>query len=244
MASNILFILEGQDTEKKITENLTKYFIKENSVVHCAYCSDLYLLYKEISEDTDLDIFVLLKEIPTNKTKLSKYNRNDFSEIYMFFDYDGHATMADDNKVIKVLNFFNEETTSGKLFISYPMVESLKHFSPKIDFKELKVKAKENIKYKQIVGYEAKNELKQITKYTKKIWIQLIELHLKKVNFITNEDYSLPMENISQDDIFSNQLDKYINNDSTVAILSSFPVFLFEYYGYGYISRLLLKQEK
>ena len=138
MASNILFVFEGERTEKQIANNLSKYFIVENSIIHCAYCSDIYLLHKEISEDTDLDTFALLKDKPSNKDILSSYQRNEFAEIYMFFDYDGHATMADDEKIKEVLSFFDEETTSGKLYISYPMVESLKHFSKTIDFANLK----------------------------------------------------------------------------------------------------------
>ena len=125
---NILFIFEGEKTEKQITDNLTKYFINENLVVQCAYCANIYKLYKDIIEDEDLDTFLLLKELPNNQEIFSQYNSNDFAEIYMFFDYDGHDTIADDKKVTELLKFFNEETLKGKLFISYPMVEALKHF--------------------------------------------------------------------------------------------------------------------
>jgi len=240
--ANILFIFEGEKTEKQITDNLTKYFISENSVIQCAYCANIYKLYKEISDDEDLDTFLLIKELPNNKEILSKYTSNDFAEIYMFFDYDGHDTIADDKKVSELLHFFNEETLKGKLFISYPMVEALKHFSNSMLFEQLKVKAKKNIKYKHLVSTEADKELIQINKYTKEIWIQLIELHLNKMNFITNDSFSLPIQIISQYEIFKNQLLKYINIDSTVAVLSSFPIFIFEYYGQDYIFDLILKK--
>lgn len=58
------------------------------------------------------------------------------------------------------------------------MFEALKHFSESIDFMNSKVKAKENISYKQIVDKEAHNKLKQISKHSKALWIRLIELHL------------------------------------------------------------------
>jgi len=103
----------------------------------------------------------------------------------------------------------------------------------------LKVKAKENIRYKQLVGAQAKNEFKQITKYTKEIWIQLIIIHLKKMNFIVADSFSLPTYHISQINIFLKQLEKFINKDSTVSVLSSFPIFLFDYYGHEYIARLI-----
>ena len=240
MSNRILFIFEGERPEKQITNNLTKYFLKENIVIQCAFCSNIYQLYKEISEDEDLDTFLLLKNMANNVDILSSYNSDDFAEIYMFFDYDGHDTSADDNKVTELLNLFNEETQFGKLFISYPMVEALKHYtdSKDFDFKQLEVKAKENIKYKQIVGEESKNELRQITKYTKDVWILLIGIHLRKMNYIISDSYSLPTEGSSQRDIFDKQLEKYINKNSTIAVLSSFPIFLYDYYGNKFISEL------
>lgn len=242
MANNILFVFEGERTEKQITKSLTQYFINENTIVQCAYCAEIYQLYRQVLNDQDLDTFELLRKIPHNTQLLSGYHRDDFAEIYMFFDYDGHSSIADDEKLKEALAFFNEETEFGRLFISYPMVEALKHYSDSIDFMNLKVNAKENISYKQIVGKESQKELKQITKFSKILWIQLIELHLKKMNHIVNGDYVMPTKNITQGEIFLNQLEKYINNDFTVGVLSSFPVFIFDYYGIDYILELFSEQ--
>lgn len=239
MSNRILFVFEGKRTEKQIADNLTNYFFNKNTIVQCAYCTDIYQLHREISEDEDLDTFALLKEKLQNAESLSAYNRNDFAEIYMFFDYDGHATLADDTKIVEVLNFFNEETTSGKLFISYPMVEALKHYSDAMDFKQKKVEAKEKIKYKKIVSEECNKQLIDLTIYSKAIWIQLVDLHLKKMNYIVRDEYSFPTDNITQKEIFFKQLDKYINIDSTVSVLSAFPIFLFDYYGYDFIVEFL-----
>jgi hypothetical protein len=156
----------------------------------------------------------------------------------MFFDYDGHAPLADNEKIKKVLSFFNEETSFGKLYISYPMVEALKHYSNSIDFKSLKVKAREDISYKRMVSQNCNNELINLTAYTKDIWIHLIEQHLSKMNYITNDDYSLPTEKKSQIEIFLKQLEKYVDADSTISVLSSFPVFIFDYYGDKYVLKL------
>ncbi len=239
MANSILFVFEGERTEKQITQNLTRYLLNENTIVQCAYCTDIYQLHREISQDNDLDTFELLKEKQQNAQILAAYKRDDFAEIYMFFDYDGHVPFASDEKIKEVLSFFKEETSFGKLFISYPMVEALKHHSDTIDFKSLRVNAKMNIGYKNKVSEECNKELINLTMYTKTIWNQLIDIHLKKMNHIVNEAYILPTENTSQSKIFQKQLEKYINVDSTVAILSSFPIFLFDYYGYKRLSELL-----
>ena len=89
MSNNILFVFEGEKTEKQITDNLTKYFLNsdENTIVRCAYCNDIYELHKVISQDEDLDTFELLKEVPQNREILTSYKRSDFAEIYLFFEF-------------------------------------------------------------------------------------------------------------------------------------------------------------
>lgn len=229
--SNILFVFEGEKTEEQLVNSLTKYFLNEKTLVKCAFCAEIYQLHKAISSDGDLDTFTLLKEIPQNKEILHEFDRDDFAEIYLFFDYDGHSTLANDDSLEEMLELFSEETESGKLLISYPMVESLKHLSVKIDFKFLKVNAKENIRYKQIVGSECDTEYLHFSKYSKETWKILVENHLNKMNYIVNNKFDFPSENYSQSVIFKNQREKYISIDSTVSVLSGFPVFIFDYYG-------------
>jgi hypothetical protein len=243
--SKKLFVFEGQNTEINITKNLASKFsetfsdIFTSDDVKCAYCTTIYDLYKKISEDEYLDMFMLLKEKEFNKETLKDFNRADFAEIYLFFDYDGHAPIAADDKFSEVITMFNEETEYGKIFISYPMVEVLKHHSDTIDFKNLKVKAKENINYKKIANLSCNIKYRDFNQYNAGIWKKLIEIHLKKMNFIVNNDFSIPNKNISQDEIFAKQLEKYINVDSTIAVLSAFPIFLFDYYGFKTIDDLI-----
>ena len=51
------------------------------------------------------------------------------------------------------------------------------------------------------------------------------------MNKIVNNSYDFPGNVIEQLVIFNNQLEKYIQIDKTVAVHSSFPVFLHDYYG-------------
>jgi hemerythrin-like domain-containing protein len=231
MSSKVLFIFEGPKLEKAITDNLTKFFVNENTIITCAYCTTIYKMYSEISLDEDLDTFNLVKDIETNKDKLKDFKRSDFAQIYMFFDYDGHATNACDKKINELLNFFNEETEKGKLYISYPMVEALKHIENLDTFEELKVPCKENIDYKKIVRQKGLESLKHIIKYDMQKWKELIDVHLKKMNKIVNNSYVFPNDVIDQLVVFNNQMKKHINLDQTVAVLSAFPVFLHDYYG-------------
>jgi hypothetical protein len=241
MANKILFVFEGKKTEKLIVSNLQTFFVNENTIVKCVYGAEIYQIYKEIVADENLDTFNLIKERNIeNKAILHSYTRDDFAEIYMFFDYDGHATLADDNKLKELLEFFKEETDKGKLYVSYPMAEALKHICDYETFKDLTVECKKNISYKNIVHDSCIKSLKSLihcNSYNLETWKQLINVHLKKMNFVVNDSFTLPGDIISQFIIFSKQLEKYININSTVAVLSAFPVFLHDYYGNAEIKK-------
>lgn len=232
MSTKILFIFEGEKTEEQIVFNLQKFFLNENTTVKCVYGAEIYQIFRDMATDADLDTFNLLKERSTkNREILDAYTRDDFAEIYMFFDYDGHSTLADDNKLKELLGFFKEETDKGKLYISYPMVESLKHICDYQTFHDLTVNCKDNIGYKGIVANSSIKELINFNGYDLAIWKLLIDAHLKKMNFVTHDSFTLPNELISQLSIFSRQFEKYINPHSIVAVLSAFPIFLHDYYG-------------
>ena len=233
MSNKILFVFEGEKTEEQIVSNLQKtFFVNEDTIVKCVYGAEIYQIYKMIVDDEDLDTFNLLKERNIkNKEMLNKYNRSDFAEIYMFFDYDGHSTLADDCKLVELLKFFKEETDKGKLYISYPMVESLKHICSYDDFRDLTVDCKENIEYKRIVHESCLTTLSNFTIYDLEIWKNLIKVHLKKMNYIVAGSFSFPDSIVPQNIIFIKQFSMYINVNATVAVLSAFPIFLHDYYG-------------
>ncbi len=240
MSNKVLFVFEGDKTEAQILSNLQTFFLDASTTVKCVYGAEIYQIYKDIKDDDDLDTFNFIRERTTkNKEVLDGLNRSDFAEIYMFFDYDGHSSLADDGKLKELLVFFNEETEKGKLYVSYPMVEALKHICDNSTFKDLTVECKKNIGYKNIVHKSAINELKSFNKYELNTWKALITVHLKKANFIINDTYTLPNELLSQILIFSKQLEKYINTNSIIAVLSAFPLFLHDYYGNEEIKRRL-----
>jgi hypothetical protein len=232
MSNKILFIFEGEKSEDQIVSNLEKVFFIGNTTIKCVYGGEIYQLYKSIKEDEDLDTFTLIKgRNAKNEAILADFKRKDFAEIYLFFDYDGHSSLANDNKLQSLLEFFNEETEKGKLYLSYPMVEALKHICDYETFNELKVECKNNINYKNIVHSSAINELQNYKKYNFDTWKKIIEAHLKKANFVVNETFTLPNKLIPQFVLFSNQLEKYVSRTETIAVLSAFPLFLHDYYG-------------
>ncbi len=231
MSTNILFIFEGSKTENLITNNLKKFFVNENIIITCAYCTTIYKMYTDIAQDEFLDTFSLVKDIEVNRNTLKDFKRSDFAEIFMFFDYDGHTSNASDKKLHDLLMFFNEETDKGKLYISYPMVEALKHIEHFETFENLKIAIHHFKDYKNIVSKHCMEDFKHFHLYNIDIWKILIKLHLQKMNKIVNDVYVLPDAIVNQLTIFNKQLEKHINIDQTVAVLSAFPIFLHDYYG-------------
>ncbi len=244
MANHILFVFEGQKTEKQIFESLQKYYLNEteSTILISAYCSEIYSLYHIMKRDTDLDLFSLIKEKEPNKESLSGISRETISEIYLFFDYDGHAAGAKDFKLKEMLHLFNEETENGKLYVSYPMVESLKHLKENIVFSSTIVDAKNNIKYKGLVHNNSDACYKNFVLLSQQNWNTIIEEHCKKLNFIMTNKFELPDDLTSQIEVFEMQLEKYIIPTSQVSVLSAFPVFIADYYGYSHLSKLLKRK--
>lgn len=246
-----LFVFEGVRAESKYADMLEQHFLGKRISVKCVYDAEIYQLYKILKEEElDFDLVELLKERNKENAKLlQKYNRDSFAYIYLFFDYDAHSTLASDTKIKDLLNFFNNETENGLLYISYPMLEAIRHFKDMESFKDLTVKCKrancpykdnceevtacmEEPHYKKVSATECRPQLNNINKFTKEIWQELIRAHISKMNYLVNDVFDFPMEPVSQDVIFNKQLEKYINHKCPkVAVLSAFPMYVLDYYG-------------
>jgi hypothetical protein len=237
----ILMVFEGQKSEPIIVNNLKQYFLNEqqNTIIYALYGNVIYDIYEKLNEDDFLDVVLVLKEFAQNRLELANISRDDVSEIYLFFDHDGHSHLADQEKLEKMLQYFNDETDHGKLYVSYPMVEALKHLGKDINFKELTSVINDNSKYKQRVDREADNKFKQIRNYTKEIWIEVIQFHAKKLGYIMKYEYEYLNQAIDQYEILEKQKEQYIDPNNKVAVLGAFPIFLVDYYGYKIIEENL-----
>lgn len=231
----ILFIFEGKKDEPIIFENLKQYFLekKEKSVAQdivVSYGTVIYSLYKKFFIDGELDDDLdLVTLIELDDEEGNRITPNEVSETYLFFDYDGHASNAEDEKLIMMLELFDNELGKGKLYISYPMVESLLHIKKDVDFcNTIAVSEKE---YKKLARDNCNKELLHFHEYTRTSWNSIIEEHCKKANYIICGNFIYPENIVEQSDILYNQDEKFIKNDKKVAVLSAFPIMLMDYYG-------------
>lgn len=204
-----------------------------------------------------IDLISILKERHPGSSLYDIGNASDIEEIYLFFDYDFQQVLSrhrhapeipiadllaeDDKHIEEMLDFFDEETEMGKLYINYPMVESLYYTKemPDNDYKNYDVSLEgcESFKkdcsdftfYKGYHGIILQNNANP--EVVKGNWEKLKIQNINKANLLCNGTYAQPMNksDIDQNNIFQSQKNKY-NNEGLIGILNSFPLFLYEYF--------------
>jgi hypothetical protein len=241
MAEGILFIFEGKIKEPQIYKNMASLFFKDKNKVHIytTFKTVIYTLWKEINKIgfiDDINIIDLLKEYDDEcRHELSTISSRNISQIYLFFDHDGHATNASDDKLKEMVEYFDNEFDKGKLFISYPMAESLQDLQGTVPFQNKVFPIVENQAYKKTVRQTTiYNHINQLDM---DCWNILLEKNSYKANLIVEGAFSKPEVIHSQPTIFQHQLEKHIIPNAEVSILSAFPLFLIDYFGLSLIEK-------
>ncbi|MDT8390814.1 MAG: hypothetical protein RRC34_09945 [Lentisphaeria bacterium] len=232
MAERILFVLEGEKPEKQILRNVENLFFGSQQL-KVLFGAEVYQLCRSIEEDPDLDLFELLKgRSDRNYRALEDYTRKDFSQIYLFFDYEGQASAASDDDLDHLLEHFNNETEAGKLFVSYPMVEALKDINRVDDFKDFTVSAFISGKkaYKKLAS--ERTGFPVFKKFSKEDWQFIIKENEKKANLIVGGGYKTPPVLLEQPQILYGQITTCKDPHELIGVLSAFPFFLLDYFGW------------
>lgn len=208
----------------------------------------------------EVDTFNIIKQylIAKGDNSLVNYSSYQFEAIYLFFDYDPqNSTISSDtlnNAVRQMCNVFSDAMEQGKIFVSYPMFEALfcENSLPDANYLHYVVPLKYCKGFKGWCHdkyYYASHPLELLFRtnnynvITEEIteqrrnellerWKELIIMNAQKANFICNGVDVVPKEElgISQGAIFEHELKDYVNSSSVVSILSSFPLFLYDYF--------------
>lgn len=195
MSRNILFITEGPVDEPDFLQKMFQTFYPNKVYNIYSYNTNIHDLVSKLFNngklDDDLDIKLTLREQETDEEKLNILNQK-YKDIFLVFDLDPQDNRIEFQKIKNLLNFFNDSSNRGKLYINYPMMQSYKHLKqmPDDKFKDRTINVSLANRYKEIVNRESKYT--QITKYTYPIFMSIIAHHLKKANYILNGRYELP----------------------------------------------------
>lgn len=251
----ILFVFEGDEREPRLYRTLERlYFPKKNDNIICSFGNNIYDFYNELmAYDGAGDLVSIMRERLATRgdSTLNGVRSSDISEVFLFFDYDFQNSQLPleeiNHRVEKMLTLFSDETENGKLYINYPMIESISYTKelPDPDYIHYVVSREQCRDFKRLSRvFSAYNNLDHILfkdgetptkeKYIKikDNWQYLKHMNVCKANLLITGKNSLPTNklDINQLSIFEKQLLLYINTNNSVAILNSFPIFLFEYF--------------
>ena len=230
----ILFVFEGRKREPALFSTIqTLFFPKDNEHIVCSFGNNIYELYKELKAlDDDGDIVALLKERFKNEKNnpFKDLKSADFSEIYLFFDYDfqnNNLSLSLINRQIAdMLSIFDNETENGKLYINYPMIESIRYT------KELPDEQYHTYTVTQADCHQFKLTAERLEE-VKNNWQHLTDMNVTKANYLCHNVLSRPAlkSDINQLAIFNAQVEKYVSTTPvSIAVLNAFPLFIYEYF--------------
>lgn len=213
----ILFIFEGDEREPRLYRTLERlYFPKVNDNIICSFGNNIYDLYNELKEyENGGDVVSVMRErlAARGDSTLNGIRSSDISEIFL---------------------------------INYPMIESIRYTKelPDTDYANYIVSREECKDFKRLArDFSAYNNLDHILfkdgetptkeKYmkVKDNWQYLKQMNISKANLLITGANTMPLEKsvINQLSIFEKQILLYVKPNRSVAILNSFPIFIYEY---------------
>lgn len=246
----ILFVFEGERREPMLFESIERLFFgncREN--ILCSFGNNIYELFRRLEELGDgADILGVLK---SGGAISSEMEMGDFSEIYLFFDldlHDGNQSVSESQRrLAKMLEYFSDETDNGKLYVNYPMIESIYHTSrlPDSEYWQYTVKIEECVDYKRIAReippYSNLDHLlvhvrnmhrADLVARARANWLHLVAMNVAKAAFICGNPLAFPVDKaiVEQSKVFESQLHRYIEPRAEIAVLNAFPLFIYDYF--------------
>lgn len=236
-----VFIVEGESREQQIIDNISRIFFshKNYTVITLPAGENIYMLWKRLKvDDFETDVMEVLRESNDEiRKQLLGLSRDDFSEVYLFFDYDAHQKNLEmsvsEDVVRQMLESFDNETENGKLYISYPMVEALRDYESGkcgngadcfVDIDEL-------VGYKKASAIRACNP--HFRAYDINDWKDIIDVFAMRISCLYEILDKIEFEQYSREvtpwNIYDKELRK--SNMHQIFVLSAFPEFLLDYFG-------------
>lgn len=222
-----------------------------SDLVKIVFSSNIYSLYGRLKDDEDfLDVVEVLKELHKEDVELQDLDRESVSQVFLFFDLDIHGLAQpieqSCEQLDELLNFFDNETENGKLFLSYPMVEVVNicdrsNGLMSEDRKLFKICDCEGDGFKHFVNNLNRDSKTICRANCRENWLIICKANYEKAKWLmhlsSEESFSI-LDQMQQAAILQHQ-QKLIKQNNVVATLSAFPFFLLEYVGVGKIQRML-----
>lgn len=235
------FIVEGEFREPQVIDNISKRFFNHGNckLIPLPAGENIYMLWKKLqADDFETDIIEVLRESSKELRKLLEgLSRDDFSEVFLFFDYDAHQTnlgnVDGQDALEQMLESFDNETENGKLYVSYPMVEALRDYEPDVcgNKESCFVDMDEVGNYKNTSATRSHNP--HVRDYSVDTWKEIIDVFAMRIsclwNLLDTMEYSQYSAEVTPLEIFYSEVRE--GEKQRVFVLSAFPEFLVDYFG-------------
>lgn len=245
----ILIIVEGECKEVKLLEKLSKLYLSANKSI-VPYGTNIYDLYnvlvdyfgESFEKEESFDLLLALRERESrrsNNTERIKILEDKYSDILLVFDFERQDTNFTEEKIKKMMCFFNDSIDKGRLYLNYPMVEAFNHLQQSAvkncccDTNFCNCSFTED----DICGHNYKSRVSSegcdldINRLNREQMDNLISHHSCKANYIIKGDYS-PCEDYSQHNmlvLLEKQLADY-NQNKAAYVISTCAFFIPEMY--------------
>lgn len=250
----IAFIYEGEKAEHRLIDNLCVNFFEmqaEISIIAFPAAGNIYMLWSRLKDDDfETDVIDVIREMNPDADKiLGDIKSSAFSEVYLFFDYDVHSNNVpkeyhDTDVILNMLQTFNNETEFGKLYVSYPMVESLREISLEKETYETVSVTIDNkkLKYKNYVSVYA--DYQNFSRISVPMWHTACRASARRANLIvqnqnTMPDYNEFIDHLTQQNIYKAQLQRFVKPKCEVGVINGVPLFLLEYFDAGFWEKIM-----
>lgn len=245
----ILIIVEGARKEVRLLEKLSELYLVVNKQV-VSYGANIYDLYsvlesyfgEEFENDESFDLLLALRErecAGRNNPEQKKLLEGKYSDILLIFDFERQDHRFTEEKIRKLMKFFNDSIETGRLYLNYPMVEAFYHLPQNAvqnccaaqDFYNCRFTEADicGHTYKQRAAIEG-NSL-NVSDLTKAQMNNIIAHHSKKATFIIKGKYSLCSDYCQEEmlKLLDMQLEDY-NRNQAAYVVSTCTFFIPEMY--------------
>lgn len=189
------------------------------------------------SDDFETDIIEVVRESnEQSKKALKGLSREDFSEVYLLFDYDPHQRNTErdltEDIVQQMLESFDNETENGKLYISYPMIEALRDFTDSTcgNGNDCYVPITQLTNYKHKTA--EKSAAPHFKKYDFTAWKSIVDIFVMKLSCLFGNAYKISFNTyrneISALKIYEREL--LLLKTKGVFVLSPLPELILDYF--------------
>lgn len=146
--------------------------------------------FPEGKYNPNVDLLEQLRKTEFLPHKRYHIEQKKYDYIYMIFDFD---PSIEQDRLMMVMDHFDDATDKGKLYLNYPTADSFRHVVSGNDEEFMDRTAGEvGSRYKNVVDRSCLPKLRVIDRCGTEILKELIQMHLKKANYILNGDYVLP----------------------------------------------------